>query len=140
MVANTPFDALSFLLGGSQTVACGTWFLIEGNHLPEYLRGKTRSVVASTDCNDGGVVVFFRSASRQIGVSHSAHVDHECAATAAHKDVRRTFSAHPCHIDKEGWVDLDTPFPLGLDVLEGHRMCFEDESTVLLTILEEGRS
>ena len=136
MVANSAFDALSFLLRGSQTVACGTWFLVEGNHLPARLREKTRSVVASRDCNDGGVVVYPRSASREIGVPHAAHVGHECAATAVHQDVQRTYSAHPCHINKEGWVDVDTPITLSLNTLEGHRMCFEDESTNLLTLLE----
>jgi len=140
MAANTSSEALSFLFGGAGAAAVGTWFFVEGDLLPVRLRGKTRVVVASKESADGGVVVYPRSASRQIGESHTPHSGHVCKTTALHEDLRQRYNEHPCHIDKNGWVDADTPITLTLAVLEGHRMCFEEEGSALLTWLEQGRA
>jgi len=138
MGGHTGFEALNFLLGGTRPVACGTWFFIEGDLLPRRLQGKTRSVVATRDGADGGVIVYPRSASREIGHTHPPHSGHECELTAVHDAVRLKFNVHACHIDKVGWVDFDTPITLTLDAIEGHRMCFEDETSRLLHLLEGG--
>lgn len=138
MSGHPAFEALNFLLGGTHSVACGTWFFIEGDRLPRRLAGKTRSVVAARDSADGGVVVYPRSASREIGHPHQPHSGHECGLTTVHDSVRLKFNVHPCHIDKAGWVDFDTPVTLALDEIEGHRMCVEDETSRLLHVLEGG--
>lgn len=138
MGGHNGFEVLNFLLGGTRTVACGTWYFIEGELLPRRLRDKNRSVVASRDAADGGVIVYPRSASREIGHSHPAHSGHECELTAVHDTVRLKFNVHPCHIDKVGWVDTDTPITLSLTAIEGHRMCIEDETSRLLDVLEGG--
>ncbi len=138
MGGHSGFGALSFLLGGGRAVACGTWFFVDGHHLPARLRDKRRSVVATRDSDDGGVIVYPRSASREVGVTHAAHAGHICNATASHETLRDTYNAHPCHVDKQGWVDFDAPITLTLDDIDGCRMCFEDETSRLLGLLEEG--
>jgi|GEM_PF-5429537 len=132
------FEVLNFLLGGGRTVACGTWFFIEGDLLPRRLQGKNRSVVATRDGADGGLIVYPRSASREIGQVHPAHSGHECELIAVHDTVSLKFTVHACHIDKVGWVDFDTPITLDLAAIEGHRMCVEDETSGLLHLLEGG--
>jgi hypothetical protein len=138
MGSQSGFGALSFLLDGGSSVACGTWFFVDGQLLPARLKEKTRSVVATRDSDDGGVVVYPRSASREVGVVHTPHTGHPCEARASHDTLRATYNAHPCHIDKQGWVDFDTPITLTLDDIDGCRMCFEDETSRLLHLLEEG--
>lgn len=138
MSGQSGFEALSFLLGGGRSVACGTWFFVGGHLLPARMREKTRSVVATRDSADGGVVVYPRSASREVGVVHESHKGHTCEATESHDTLRATYNSHPCHIDKTGWVDFDTPITLTLGDVKGCRMCFEDERSPLLQLLEEG--
>lgn len=71
-----------------------------------------------------------------MGVFHVPHTGHTCEASASHDTLRTTYNAHSCHIDLQGWVDFDTPITLGLDDIDGCRMCFEDESSELLHLLE----
>lgn len=138
MGGHSGFGALFFLNGGGRTVACGTWFFVDGRRLPARLREKTRSVVATRDSGDGVVVVYPRSASRAVGAAHSPHSGHTCEAAASHDSLRMTYNSHPCHIDKEGWVDFDTPITLSLDDVDACQMCFEDGTSRLLHLLEEG--
>jgi len=138
MSISSDFSALSFLLGEGRSVACGTWFFVPGELLPTRLRNKSRSVVATRRSDDGTVVVLPRSASREVGVSHKSHVGHTCEAQASHDSVRASYNTHPCHIDKGGWVDFDLPISLSLADLDGRKMCFEDDDSHLLHLLEEG--
>lgn len=138
MSISSDFSALSFLLGEGRSVPCGTWYFIPGGLLPSRLRNKPRSVVATRISDDGTVVVLPRSASRDLGAPHDPHVGHTCEAQASHDTVRESHNIHPCHIDKRGWVDFDLPISLALADLRDRKMCFEDDESPLLDLLEEG--
>ena len=134
------FDVLSLLFGGSETPVCGTWYFVEGDFLPRNRQGKRRSVVVCRGGREGAVVVFTRSSSRQGGLSHGAHSEHECGVTASHDMSSTKFSVHNCHVNCDGWINLDSPVTLSMSVLDGRKMCFEDESSSLLTELDGIRS
>lgn len=134
------FDALSFLRGGDQTPVCGTWFFVGGQLLPRNRQGKMRSVVTCRDSSDGGVVVYTRSASRKGGFDHPAHPKHECGVTVSHDTTRAKFSVHNCHVNDDGWVDIDDPLTLNLSALDGCKMCFEDDASPLLVKFDEVRA
>ena len=82
-------------------------------------------------------MVYPRSASVKNGVIHRAHDGHECDAVASHDTLKSKYNAHPCHVDKQGWVDVDLPITVALVDLIDRRMCWEDEDSSLLLLLEE---
>ncbi len=127
------FEALNQLRGG-RAFAVGTWFLIEADQVPHPLPEKSRPVVASAEAVDGGIVVFPRSASHPCGHEHRAHEGHNCDIADPH-DPR---GPHRCHIDSDGYVDLDTPITLSSGSIRSRVMCFEDEGSVILRLLERG--
>ena len=135
MSGHSGFSALSFLLGGSP-YPCGTWFFAKGHHLPIRLREKARNVVLVRESTDGGVVVYPRSASRRTSVPHDRHEGHVCEVIDNHDTVADSYTSHPCHVNKGGWVDVNTPITLNLDDVAGCRMCVEDETSPFLQLLE----
>jgi len=130
------FGVLSLLFGGSETPVCGTWYFVEGELLPQNRQGKRRSVVVCRGGGEGGVVVYTRSSSRKRGFSHDAHSEHECGVTASHDVSLAKFSIHGCHVNRDGWIDLESPITLNVSVLDGRKMCLEDESSPLLERLD----
>jgi hypothetical protein len=133
MHSSRGFDALVALFGEGRSVAVGTWYFVEADRLAPPLPNKpgARSVVASRDSDAEAVVVYPRSASRQLGIEHLPHKGHDCSASHDSRSY-----AHECHINKDGFVDPDTPITLSLGELEDCRMCVEDTGSMLLEALE----